>query len=190
MKMLGWRFPLTGNTSDRNKCTFFVLCLTLYQDWLWHVWHIAKSTLLLSGKKKQGKGSVRWISPGWCSSHSHLLPHIVEEHGCLQQMSDPLHVSLCGKEMRNKPYSYLTSAQWFQFYIYTLLLVCLIWLQKGCCLIFLVTLDWPVYGMSPSRCVRAPWYCSNSSGGRCVRSTWRTAWASRQFLALVFHTTQ
>lgn len=52
------------------------------------------------------------------------------------------------------------------------------------------TLVWPVYGMRPSRCVRAPWYCSSSSGGRWVRRTWRTAWASRQFLALVFHTAQ
>lgn len=54
------------------------------------------------------------ISPARASSHSHLLPHVIQEHGGLQQAADPLHVSVCGRPRgkgQNKTFAILTNCK-------------------------------------------------------------------------------
>lgn len=71
-------------------------------------------TVWMSFRLLQSMSSCGSHSPGWCSGHSHLLPHVVQEHGRLQQMSNPLHVPLCRERDREKKKKRVT--RWSLYY--------------------------------------------------------------------------
>lgn len=84
----------------------------------WHACRMLPPTLWHKSKGYKGKRGFRWMnfffarlenpakftlmlfSPVFASCHSHLLPHVIQEHGGLEQTADPLHVSLCKSEAK------------------------------------------------------------------------------------------